>query len=205
MAARGGIPGLAVAMATTGVFLVYSGLRNVPILAGVRELATGHPPTGHPHAPTLVEYVGQTSDVVATAAPGGGTSSAGRAAIAQAAARYLGVPYVWAAADPTKGGVDCSGLVTYVLVHDIGLRNLPSLSHTVTQQFMVWKGAYTIPRDQCAAGDLVCWSGHIGIATGRDTMIDAPHTGAVVREERIWSAPAPVIRRVILPGDVKST
>jgi cell wall-associated NlpC family hydrolase len=113
-------------------------------------------------------------------------------AVAQDALQYLGVPYVWAHQDPT--GWDCSGFVTYVLHHDFGI-DLPDNTHTVTEQFYVWTGADTIPRDQCAAGDLVCWVSHIGIALDASTMVNAanPTDGTLISD--IWTVPAPIIRR----------
>lgn len=42
--ARGGISGLAVAVGSAGAFLVYAGIRNVPLLEGLRELARGQLP-----------------------------------------------------------------------------------------------------------------------------------------------------------------
>jgi hypothetical protein len=51
-----GISGLAVVLAAAGGFLVYAGIRNVPILPGLRELASGKVPTPKPVAPTQVEF-----------------------------------------------------------------------------------------------------------------------------------------------------
>ena len=55
-----------------------------------------------------------------------------------------------------------------------------------------WAAGPRIPASQAQPGDLVFFAGsdgtmtapgHVGIVTGRDTMIDAPYTGQVVREE----------------------
>lgn len=46
MADRGGISGLAVAVAATGGFLVYAGIKDVPLLEGLREIISGKTPTG---------------------------------------------------------------------------------------------------------------------------------------------------------------
>ncbi len=112
--------------------------------------------------------------------------------IVNAARKYLGRPYEFAAHGPNT--FDCSGLVTWVLHHDLGL-NLPSNVHTVTGQFYVWGGARTVGRPP-AEGDLICWMGHIGIATGPTTMIHAPQPGQVVKEQAIWWTPEPLVRRV---------
>lgn len=200
----GGVPGLAVALATVGGFFVYIGLRNVPIVEGLRELVKGKTPTPRPTTPGTIppELLPDTGQLAGNGGGGGGAGGGGSGnAIADAARRYIGNPYVWGGAVPTQAGgpgMDCSGLVTWVLVHDIGLKNLPSSTHTTTLPFLAWSGASTIARDQCAAGDLVCWTGHIGIATGRDTMIHAPDIGQTVKESTIWNIPAPTIRRVKL-------
>jgi len=73
MAARGGISGLAVTLAAAGGYLVYAGIRNVPLVEGLRELATGRLPQGRPVAPTVVSFLraGQVApDTGAKAAAG---------------------------------------------------------------------------------------------------------------------------------------
>jgi hypothetical protein len=55
-----------------------------------------------------------------------------------------------------------------------------------------WAYGPQIPASQARPGDLVFFAGsdgtktapgHVGIVTGHDTMIDAPYTGQVVRQE----------------------
>jgi cell wall-associated NlpC family hydrolase len=98
----------------------------------------------------------------------------------------------------TPAGFDCSGLVTYVLHHDLGV-TLPSNTHTVTTQFYIWKGATTVRSGQALRGDLVCWASHIGIYLGNGQMIHAPQTGEVVKISAVWNTPAPIYRRVLAP------
>lgn len=115
-----------------------------------------------------------------TVAQAGAVATSGdlNARIAAQAQRYTGVPYRWGGADPS--GWDCSGFVTYVLHHDLGL-DLPDNQHTVSQSFLTWSGATTVAREQCQAGDLICWITHIAIATGPDTGIGAqnPRQGTI--------------------------
>lgn len=68
--ARGGISGLAVAMAGLGVYLVYAGIRNVPFVDGLRELATGRVPTPRPVAPTQVGFTGTAAGSIVGGAAG---------------------------------------------------------------------------------------------------------------------------------------
>jgi cell wall-associated NlpC family hydrolase len=117
--------------------------------------------------------------------------------IADDARKYLGVPYKWGGADPN--GFDCSGLVTWVLHHDLGY-NLPSNTHTVTLQFLTWTGASDVPRSQATAGDLCCSTGHIGIAVDGSNMIHAPDIGDHVKIGPIQTGM--VIRRVTTPAAI---
>src|SRR4029077_16271349 len=86
--------------------------------------------------------------------------------------------YVWGGASPS--GFDCSGLVMYVYAQ-LGI----SLPHYTVDQ---WNA--TSPGSLSAAqpGDLIFFNGleHVGIYLGGGQMVDAPHTGAVVRVESIY-------------------
>lgn len=198
-----GISGLAVGIAAAGGILVYSSIRNATVADTLRSIIQGVPVVGSATGsldaaralvrtiPTAQQQVGENNAPIA--APGTDVG----AQVAADAAKYLGIPYRFGGADPS--GFDCSGLVTWVLGHDFGI-NLPSGTHTVTGQFYVWSGAQSIPRNQAAPGDLVCWPSHIGIAIDNGHMIHAPHTGTVVQRATIWATPAPVIRRPLAYG-----
>ena len=94
------------------------------------------------------------------------------------AKRYLGIPYVWGGSTPT-GGFDCSGLVMYVY-RQLGI----TLDHYAAWQFL--EGTRVAPQD-LQPGDLVFFEpkadgpGHVGMYVGDGKMINAPHTGDVVR------------------------
>ncbi len=207
MARGGGISGLAVFLATAGGFLVYVGIRNVPVRQGLREILKGEMPTARAKRgtpipdylkPSKFEQADDGSIFLGDNAMAEGTGSGSR--IADAAMKYKGIMYVWGGHDPS--GFDCSGLVTWVLARDIGLTNLPSQTHTVTGQFLVWRGATDVKggRPNTRAGDLICWPGHIGIAVSPTEMVHAPTFGQPVQVSKIWWTPAPVVRRVNLSG-----
>lgn len=186
------ISGTGLALATAGGVLLWSGLSGVTPLDLVKNLTQPGAKLPPIHVGSPTEILGQLA--TSTFSTAGGilnssytTGSAGPvpasselgARIAAAAERYAGrVPYKWGGATPS--GWDCSGMVTYVLHHDLGL-NLPSNTHTVSQQFYVWSGATDVPASQCQAGDLVCWLSHIAIATGPTTCVGAenPRSGTV--------------------------
>ncbi len=191
MAARQGISGLAVGIAVAGGVVLVAGLKNATISDTLRALIKNEPIPGQQQQTAL-------GKALAGAGAAGGSSGGAEApvtgqgvAIANAAQKYIGVPYRFGGADPS--GFDCSGLVTYVLHHDLGI-NLPSNTHTVTGQFYVWSGATTVSSPEI--GDLVCWTGHIGIYVGGGNMVHAPHTGAKVSVEKVWTIPPPLYRRV---------
>ena len=102
-------------------------------------------------------------------------SGAGHPQAATIALRYLGVPYVYGGASPS--GFDCSGLVMYVYAQ----LGIPLPHYTVAQ----WKA--TEPVSSPEPGDLVFFDhlGHVGIYIGNGQMVDAPHTGSVVRIDSI--------------------
>lgn len=103
----------------------------------------------------------------------------GGSAIVAAARNYLGVPYVWGGA--SGSGVDCSGLV--LLAHKaIGV----NLSHYSGSQ---GSGGRPVSRAEAQPGDVVCYSGHVGIYIGNNQMIHAPQTGDVVKIVTVYGSP----------------
>lgn len=104
----------------------------------------------------------------------------GGAAVAVAwAYREIGKPYVWAAAGPDA--FDCSGLTQYVWAK-AGI----SLGHYTGTQINQGR---PVSKTELISGDLVFFGSpihHVGIYVGSGMMIDAPHTGALVREEPVW-------------------
>lgn len=102
-------------------------------------------------------------------------TGASAVAIAQ---HYLGVPYVWGGAIPASG-FDCSGLTRFVYAQ-LGV-NLP---HYAASQFAAFP---KLDPAQLQPGDLVFFEpkfdgpGHVALYIGNDQMIEAPHTGALVR------------------------
>jgi len=107
----------------------------------------------------------------------GNTSYSSNSVIAYAS-NFIGVPYVWGGTSPS--GFDCSGFTQYVFAH-FGV-SIPRVSED--QQNV----GTLISRDNLQPGDLVFFgtpAHHVGIYVGSGNMINAPHTGAVIRVQTL--------------------
>jgi cell wall-associated NlpC family hydrolase len=104
---------------------------------------------------------------------------AASAAVSYALAQ-LGTPYLWGGEEP--GGFDCSGLVQ-AAYQSAGI----SLPRTAQQQYDLGPrlpaGAPLRPGDLVFFGPDTTHVEHVGIIVNQTEMIDAPHTGALVRIE----------------------
>jgi cell wall-associated NlpC family hydrolase len=106
----------------------------------------------------------------------------------------LGKKYVWGATGPNT--FDCSGLTQYVW-RQAGV-NIPRVAAD--------QDAWTIPvpLSQLLPGDLVFFGHtdvhHVGIYIGDGLMINAPHTGDVVRVSSIWWSDLSGFGRIHAPG-----
>jgi cell wall-associated NlpC family hydrolase len=104
-------------------------------------------------------------------------SPTGASAVA-IAMHYLGVPYRWGGAVPATG-FDCSGLTRFVY-GQLGV----DLVHYAATQFASYP---KLDPAQLQPGDLVFFEpkldgpGHVALYIGNDQIIEAPHTGALVR------------------------
>ncbi|HEV8564078.1 MAG TPA: NlpC/P60 family protein [Actinomycetota bacterium] len=96
-----------------------------------------------------------------------------------AAKSVLGVPYVWGAADPNVG-FDCSGLTSWAW-GQAGVY----LPHSSQAQYDYLPH---VDASDIAPGDILFFYtpiSHVGLFTGGNTMIAAPHTGTVVQYQSI--------------------
>jgi cell wall-associated NlpC family hydrolase len=202
------LSGVGLAITATGAYLVYAGVEDVAPLDGIRQLLSGKLPQGQPQKVTKVDYSSASVSDAATSAGIAVGAATGQlnAQIAQAARQYAdkGIMYKFGGSQNPNVGFDCSGLVNWCLGHDLGLtlpgNSTPGFSGQdhgpVTQQYYVWSGATTVDPKAIQPGDLVCWTGHIGIASGAGKFVAAPTFGRQVTQEPIWWTPAPLIRRV---------
>lgn len=135
----------------------------------------------------LAGVTGTTAGTVGGTADG--SADLGAAAV-RLARTYRGVPYRWGGTDPSTG-LDCSGFVQLVY-GELGV-DLPRVSR---QQATAGRAVASLA--DARPGDLVFFGSpvhHVGIYVGDGKMIDAPHTGDVVRVRDVYETPSH-IRRV---------
>ena len=205
MANGQGVPLGPVAVAAAGGLLVYSSLTNRSLLEAVRDIMTGKTPTpvssastNAPPAKAITDALGSSGDTT------GRMTFQGQAGILAAAQQYIGKPYKWASSNPYDG-FDCSGLVNWVIGHDLrmlipgqkaGGAVFDGKSHgPIVGQWCTTSLCTTVSVP--AAGDLVIWgpNTHMGIYAGGGKMVDAPDLGQNVKTENVWSPPSPIYRR----------
>ncbi len=155
-----------------------------------RDLASAiatYPCGDQPHCADLVRApAGYVARVLQWASrytdPAGPTGPAATQAV-QVALAQVGTPYLWGGQTPGVG-FDCSGLVQ----HAYAAAGLP-LPRTAQTQYDA--GPHLPDQASLQPGDLVFFGSspfnvtHVGIALGEGRMVDAPHTGALVRVEPI--------------------
>ena len=145
-----------------------------PTRHALRKVAHVAPPARVPLAP--IPYAALAFDPQAwihdnAASPTG-------ASAVSIAEHYLGVPYRWGGAAPSTG-FDCSGLMQFVY-GQLGV----SLPHYAAAQFAEFP---KLDPTQLQPGDLVFFEprldgpGHVALYLGNDQILEAPHTGALVR------------------------
>lgn len=180
--ADGGISGLAVAVTAVGGFLVYAGIKDVPLQEGLREILSGKTPTGRAQQSTA-QFGGRGSAAIGQAVVGAASAASGGALVAEAR-KHLGKRYVFGAVGPNT--FDCSGLIVYSLRKTSD----PKTARFVTRTFAAWarsKGWTKVGEKDIRAGDVVLKSGHMGLAISNAEMIHAPNATTVVKIGKIYS------------------
>lgn len=170
--ASAGVSGLAVSLAGGGALLIYAGLKGQSPIDALREVLTGQPgpiPAGKP-----VTFAGGSGDWGSGTLGGVITGASSAAPAVNVAMAQLGKPYLWGGTGPDR--FDCSGLIYYSYVK-AGIGSPPRVSwgYPTSPKFR------QVARGEVGAGDVLWKPGHVALAVNNSELVEAPHTGAVVR------------------------
>lgn len=163
MAAKGGISGLGMAVATLGGLLVYAGFKGTNPLEALRDVASGTPSGVSPRNAGLQAAAASYrsgGDAGGASGPGAGN------ALVDAARSYSGDKYSQARRN-SPGFSDCSSFVGKAL-RKIGID--PPKGST-TGSYLASPRFKKVSRAQARAGDLAVTTAHMAIFTGPDTAI----------------------------------
>lgn len=175
------LDGKALTAVGVGSLLVWSGIKGWSIVQTIGDVITGVKPSGGTTIPLT------TGDSPAGSAVGGSGENVARVAL-----QYVGHAYKFGGAPglEAQNPWDCSSFVNYV----IGVKfnaaipgNKPGQyrgqSHgPPTGMWGVWSGLRRLQRSEVSAGDIIVWTGHMGIAIDNTQMVNAinPKRGTVV-------------------------
>ncbi len=142
-------------------------------------------PTHHLRAPAILAALVtllSTGFIGAVNTPADAATTLGQRAVTEAS-HHRGQPYVYGAAGPTR--FDCSGFTLFVY----GRLGRP-LAHSAATQYGQVRH---VARSARRPGDLIFMRngggiGHVGIYAGGDRWWVAPHTGAVVKLQTLYSS-----------------
>ena len=107
-------------------------------------------------------------------------SGSGGSAVVGYASQFVGNPYVYGGSSLTNG-TDCSGFVMSVYsAFGVGLPHSSSAMRSV---------GYGVDVNSMQAGDIVCYSGHVGIYTGNGTIVNALNSSSGITYTNVNYSP----------------
>lgn len=108
------------------------------------------------------------------------------------AAKFVGNPYVYGGTSLTKG-CDCSGYIQQLYAH-FGY----SLPHSSADLRSVGKAVSYHSVADLKAGDIICYSGHVGLYDGNGMIYEAKGTKYGITHDRTWNCKEVLaVRRII--------
>lgn len=191
----------AVSAIGAGSLLVWSGIKGWSVLGTLGDLVTGVKPQAQVASQLVDPGSAQVSSGIGVA--GGSSNAGGLAGIAQG---YQGHAYKFGGA-PGPGGTDpwdCSSMVNFIVALKMGWAipgykpgQYDGKTHgPATGQWAVWPGLTRVTESEVQAGDIIVWTGHMGIAISNTHMVSALNEREGTRETVInGTAPGPIVMR----------
>lgn len=191
--------GRALAVSGAGLLFIWSGIKGWSVLGTLGDLVTGTKPNQPVSNPLQINPKDPNAATPVAGLVGG-------VALAAIAESYEGHAYRFGGAPGTDGSKpwDCSSFINYVVGVKAGMAipgNAPgkytgSTHGPPTGVWAAWSGMDTINRSQVAAGDILLWVGHMGMATGNNTMISAlnPRIGTKSQQIDAGVGRGPLVR-----------
>lgn len=186
------INGRALAATSIGTLFIWSGIRGWSVLATIGDVVKGYQPSQSVVNPLEIVPTGSANT---GGTPTGLPSSVG--GLASLALQGIGHAYHFgnAPGPDGKNPWDCSSFINYVVgvqakmaIPGFGPGKYNGKSHgPPTGVWAAWTGMATVKRADVQAGDILVWFGHMGMATGHDTMISALNPHAGTKTQRIDS------------------
>jgi len=192
------VNGRALTATSIGLLFIWSGVKGWSVLGTIGDAITGKKPEQPVAYPLEISYGEAVGTAARTGLEAGAAELSGRNAdIASVALQYVGHAYRFGGAPGPDGSKpwDCSSFVNYVV--GVKLRraipgNAPgkytgNTHGPPTGVWAAWSGMRTVQRSQVQAGDILLWVGHMGIATGPNSMISALNPNKGTRTQTINS------------------
>ena len=114
-------------------------------------------------------------------------SGSGGGSVVSYGSQFVGNPYVYGGSSLT-GGTDCSGFVMSCY-SAFGV----SLPHSSSSMRSV---GYGVSADEMQPGDIVCYSGHVGIYAGNGTLLHASNKRTGITYSNVNYKPILAVRRI---------